>query len=188
VREISVTRKKRSNRELRDVSNHLWYELEMLNAATWMLANAGFGQDDHGLIREIQNALLESFCIHSRNLMEFLYPTTPKNDAVIAEDFFDDKTEWLRKRPPQSESLKDAHIRAHKEVAHLTYARLLVTSERKPWAFLNIAKEISEVFRVFYQLVPFSTVTEDFLSLAAQVLGVESRAASQATKSHVTEK
>lgn len=171
-----MARNERSDKELRDVSNHLWYELEMLNATTWILANAGFGPNDQGLIREIRNALLECFCIHSRNLLEFFYSAKPKNDAVIAEDFFDKKSEWLDKRPPRSKSLKEAHVRAHKEVAHLTYARLSVTPGKKPWAFINIAQEISEVFKTFYRLVPTSRVTEDFLKLAAQVLGIESRA------------
>ena len=36
-----------------------------------------------------------------------------------------------------------------KEIAHLTYSRLDVVSDEKPWPFVDIAKDMIKVFDVF---------------------------------------
>lgn len=102
----------------------------------------------------IANALLESFVIHVRAIMDFLYADRPQPDDVIAEDFFGSPDQWKKIRPALSSSLSQAKRRAGKEVAHLTYARLDVTPETKPWRFIDIAKEIAAVIDVFLKNVP----------------------------------
>ena len=97
------------------------------------------------------NALLESFVIHLRALIDFLYSDRPREDDVIAEDYFLNADDWIKFRPEQSEVLKLAKRRAGKEIAHLTYARLDVTAETKPWPFVEIANEINAVFNIFLQ-------------------------------------
>ena len=104
----------------------------------------------------IANALLESFVVHVRALMDFLYNDNPKPDDVIAEDYFENVEEWKQLRPELSETLKQAKRRAGKEVAHLTYARLDVTPETKPWRFVDIANEIAAVLNIFLENVPKS--------------------------------
>jgi hypothetical protein len=47
------------------------------------------------------NLTLESFVIHARALLQFLYAETPRPDDVIAEDFFEDPSAW----PARSELL-----------------------------------------------------------------------------------
>ena len=101
----------------------------------------------------IANALLESFVIHVRALMDFLYNDNPQPDDVIAEDYFSSADEWRKMRPELTELLKLSKRRAGKEVAHLTYARLEVTPETKPWPFVQIANEITSVINVFLKQV-----------------------------------
>jgi hypothetical protein len=93
----------------------------------------------------LTNALLESFVVHVRGVMDFLYNDTPQNDDVVAQDFFASVDAWASVRPELSELLSKAKKRAGKEIAHLTYARLAVTPDTKPWAFAAIANEITSV-------------------------------------------
>jgi hypothetical protein len=100
------------------------------------------------------NALIESFVIHVRCVLDFLYaPKNRRDDDVIAQDYFDDPTEWENLRPPMSANLEKARDRAGKEMAHLTYARLDVTPEAKPWRFVELTNEISDVLGVFLKNV-----------------------------------
>ncbi len=100
------------------------------------------------------NALLESFVIHMRGVMDFLYNDTPKPDDVAAQDFFLSADDWLNVRPQLSELLRIAKSRAGKEIAHLTYSRLAVTTDKKPWHFIEIANEVNSVMKVFLNNVP----------------------------------
>jgi hypothetical protein len=84
-----ASRQTRSTAELRAVSNHLFYEIAMLRGSVLGLTSGLIGQ---GIIG---NALLESFTIHARALLDFLYPENPWPDDVIAEDFFPSpSTSW----------------------------------------------------------------------------------------------
>jgi hypothetical protein len=99
----------------------------------------------------LNNALLESFLLHARALLAFLYANTPRLDDVVAEDFIPD---WGSKRPTEPATLSQVHFRVGKELAHLTYQRLSVTAEAKMWNFVEVAKEMSNVLDVFVRLVP----------------------------------
>jgi hypothetical protein len=138
-----MTRKTRTKEELRKASDHLYYEFWMLHSLASGLASGIAGQGP------LHNALIESFVIHVRALIDFLYPNRPKADAVIAADFFNTQKEWDKLRPDQSKILKKAKRRAHKEVAHLSYDRQKVTMEEKGWNFLEISLEIQEVMKIF---------------------------------------
>lgn len=139
----AMTRKKRTDKELEEASNHLHYEFFMLNSVARALASGIAAQGWLG------NALLESFVIHFRALHGFFYPpNTAKKDDVIADDYFDDDA-WQKLRPELSEGIIRAKKRADKEVAHLTYARLDVTPALKPWVFIEIANEMNKVMDAF---------------------------------------
>jgi hypothetical protein len=146
--EDHVARKKRTDRVLQEASNHLHYEFWMLTSLAKGLAS---GIAANGWL---PNALLESFVIHVRVHLEFLYAKGANHDAVIAADYFPSSNHWEKLRPALSDTLKKARIRAHKELAHLTYARLNVTPETKPWAFIEIANQIHKVMDIFLENVP----------------------------------
>ncbi len=121
-----MARTKRTDEELQEASNHLQYEFSMLMSVAQAFASGIAAQD------WLVNALLESFVIHFRALLDFFYPpANVKNDDVLAGDYFDDSEAWEKIRPQLSEALSRAKTRAHKEIAHLTYARLDVTPETK---------------------------------------------------------
>jgi len=133
--------------ELGEASNHLYYEVWMLESTASVLATGRLEQGPFA------NALLESFIIHVRAVMDFLYAHKPQEDDVKAEDFFDTPDQWINTRPQLSQTLSTAKYRAGKEVAHLTYARLRVTPETKPWLFVDIANEVTVVMNSFLNAV-----------------------------------
>lgn len=137
----------REKNELIEISKHLYYEYSMFIAITEEMIT-GYPP---GLIN---NALLQSFTVHVRNLVDFLYPKDkPQKDDVIAEHFFYNSEDWLRFRPPITILLKEAKSRTNKEMAHLTYSRLNITPLQKRWAFSNIAINMRDCFDVFIKNV-----------------------------------
>jgi hypothetical protein len=108
----------------------------------------------------MNNALLESFTIHARALLDFLYAEKPKLDDVIAEDYFADPAQWESIRPAKTTTLQTVHRRVGKEVAHLTYARQEVTPEMKAWPFAQIGQEIISICNLFLRSIPENLVGE----------------------------
>jgi hypothetical protein len=147
-----MPRTKRTTDELRAASDHLRYELEMLQATAGALASGAFGDSLAG------NAFLESFTIHARALLSFLYAEDPWQDDVIAEDFFASPEEWTRIRPPRTPPLEKVHGRVGKEIAHLTYGRQAVLPEMKEWSFLDIDRDVFEAAKVFIAAAPKSSL------------------------------
>lgn len=133
--------------ELREASEHLHYEIMMFQTITNGIAIGIAGNSVIG------NALLESFTIHVRGLIQFFYPERARLTDIIAEDYFDADTSWQNIRPAKSTILERAEKRAHKEVAHLTYDRLKVDAESKPWNVGEIGEEIQSLFEIFYESV-----------------------------------
>jgi len=142
-----MARKVRTKEELVEASDHLHYEIWMFLSLANGLASGLCGQG------VLNNALLESFTVHARILLDFLYTERAQKDDVIAEDFFEAPLVWHQVRPPKSEILQKVHRRVAKEVAHLTYARQDVTPETKPWPFVEMADKVNTVFSKFLSLV-----------------------------------
>ena len=101
----------------------------------------------------LANALLESFIVHVRAVMDFLYNDNAKPDDIMAQDFFASRDAWVSVRPKLSDLLRKAKKRTGKEVSHLTYARLEVAPDTKRWAFVEIANEVGSVIQVFLKNV-----------------------------------
>lgn len=137
--------KLRSQEELDRAAGHLNYEYEMLRTIVRELSTGTRPQ-------WLTNALLESFVIHLRALIDFFYtPARTKPDDMLATDYFPDPKAWEAAIPSMSEVLRNARDRAHKEIAHLTYARLDVTTDTKPWNFFGISKEIEALMEKFLE-------------------------------------
>jgi hypothetical protein len=136
----------RSRDDLKRSLEHLEYEYGMLMAVAQAMAS---GISSSGWLT---NALLESFVIHFRALVDFFYPQpNSKPDDVLATHFFSDPAKWEQARPPLTDELKRGRVRAHKEIAHLTYARLAVTPDTKPWNFVEIANQMQALMHAFRQ-------------------------------------
>ena len=152
-------RKKRTPNELGRVSEHLHYEVQML------LVSEITGQGT------LHNALVESFAIHLRNMLDFLWHNKPKrkSDWVIAADFFPSPSDWEKLRPEISQPLLDSRVRAAKEIAHLTYARLAVEPAEKDWDVRQIANEVTRVVETFIRHVPMQFLGPKCTELKANI-------------------
>jgi hypothetical protein len=138
-----MARQKRTEVVLRAASDHLFYEIWMLKTLTQAMASGIAGEGP------MSNALLESFTIHTRALLDFLYADKPKPDDVIAEDYFVSPKKWASIRLEKTEILKTVHRRVGKEIAHLTYSRQEVDPEMKQWPFVQIGQEILSICEIF---------------------------------------
>ncbi len=121
----------------------------------------------------LNNAILKSFAVHVRGLIFFLFPENPKPDDVLATHFVSDPAAFEAARGLKSEILKKAQSRAGKEVAHLTYERLKVTAETKPWPFVEIATEVNRVMKIFLQHADQSKLSEAWTAATKQPDNVE---------------
>ncbi len=117
------------------------YERNMLRATA--IALAGGPLDD----RVIQNALIESFLIHARLLIEFLYERRKNEDDIRPEDWLD-PDRWKTARGKKSTLLKGTYEDAHKYLAHLTATHL---NEKKTWDYPAILREIETLLDEFMQ-------------------------------------
>lgn len=147
----TVSRNRRTDEELREIAGILLYEKGMMFYTASSLASE---QTDHLL----RNALLESFVIHARNLIAFIWSESSNSDDVLAEDFFPDPQNWRSARPEMSTLLSESKRRVNKLAAHLTYTRLSISGAQKVWRFIDIARELQTVFELFVQSAPQNTV------------------------------
>lgn len=143
-----MARREKNDDDLKAASDHLHYEIQMLRGTMALLASGAIGTSI------LSNALIESFTIHARALMDFLYPKQSKESDVLAEDFFDDANTWVATRPDEPPAFGTARGRVNKEIAHITYDRQLVTPELKGWGFITLGNAILEVVQVFLRTVP----------------------------------
>src|SRR5258708_17002608 len=94
-------RKVLSDPDLIAYSNeHVKYEISMLLDCGNLLTHS-FQSESPDLATVLRNALLESFAIHLRNLVDFLYPGTNVKDTDVLADYFFHQ----RKRPSGFPSL-----------------------------------------------------------------------------------
>jgi len=151
-----MTRQPRAPDELRAASEHLFYEVWMFNTLARALATGVFGDG------AVNNALLESFTVHARVLLDFLFADKPRSDDVVAEDFFLTPERWPTVRGDMPPLLQAVEARVGKEVAHLTYARLGVTPEKKEWRFIEIAVTLETIISRFVENVPPEHLAESW--------------------------
>jgi hypothetical protein len=143
-----MARTPRTDDDLRTASDHLHYEIQMLRGTMMLLATGTTGQS------VLSNALIESFTIHARALMHFLYPSEHTHPSdVLAEDFFK-AGDWISRRPVEPAAFSTARGRVNKEIAHLTYDRQLVTPELKGWDFVALGNAILEIIQPFLHAMP----------------------------------
>ena len=117
-------------------SKHLFHELKMLWWLHQSIPPEDKTQPEDAYLRD---ALVESFVLHLRNLIHFFCLPRDRDD-VIAEDFFDDPARWSKSKPLV---LKDARLRADKELSHLTAMRKDEGDPQKPWDIGGLFREIA---------------------------------------------
>jgi hypothetical protein len=141
-----VTATSRGNDELREyASTHLKYDVLMLRRTQELMAFRPGARDPMGY------ALLESFTIHTRVLVEFFYTKREHPDDVRAADYAPGWSEGLPKL--FSESVLNVDRRINAEIAHASIKRLDVTEELKPWPHRKIREQLEKTLVKFLKLV-----------------------------------
>jgi hypothetical protein len=128
-------------------AEHVWYEIymffgmkEMFSPPSMIVAPSG------EKVRMVNCALIESFGIHFRNIIDFLYTDDPQPTDVVAADYC---AEWAKLRFPISQELEKARTRANKELAHLTTQRIAGAPQEKNWDFAGLAEKIRPSLHLF---------------------------------------
>ncbi len=139
-----------TDRELLEFSEHVIYEMQMLVSIPKRFLSRN---DD----TTTQNALLEAFALHARQLVDFLYDnkgTRAKPDEIVACDYFDDPLTWKKGRPGKNESgldLEDVVRKASEEIAHLTLKRM---KPKADWPLFQIVAKVAGLCKRFVDLAP----------------------------------
>ncbi|MFC1596682.1 hypothetical protein ACFL5Q_01935 [Planctomycetota bacterium] len=139
-----MQKKMPSAEDLAAIAAHLKYEWNMLIQAATLLQQLQSQHARRELAPGLWSALIESFAVHVRNLIEFLlYGATDKYARAV--DFFDDPRDWTgnRQRP---QVLNTAQKMANEQIAHLTYGRVHVAPEGREWHVGPIVEALRDVF------------------------------------------
>lgn len=150
---------------LNELSEYLFYEIEMLNISVVKANNAMRKKiiskytNHKGIINaQIElNLALDSFAIHYRNLFNFFVgKRRDRGNYVLAEHYLDrDKMkefkEMIEKR---RKSLNHFSDKVNNQVAHLTFDRIgpKFTGTNKSWDLQKI-HEFNEIIKYFLELV-----------------------------------
>jgi|SRR3989344_7061650 len=150
-----------SDKKLKEYSEeHIFYEVQMLIKTRDhfpIAAKAGWIQ---------KMTAIESFVIHLRCLITFLYPTSKRFDRdVRAEDFFSDPSGWNDTKPELPLSLKKARERANREVGHLTEDRKGIGDPEKEWPINQLADEIIPILKFFCSSADGNKLSEKVMTL-----------------------
>jgi hypothetical protein len=138
---------KLTSEKLKEYSKeHILYEIEML------LFTGSFPIPPE-TNQYLVNIILESFTIHLRNVITFLYPTDSKKPTdVCAYHFFSPPNpgSWENICPVLSQSLENARKRAHKEIGHITTERITGGSDpAKQWDRGELLSEVISILLIF---------------------------------------
>ena len=131
---------KRPPEELVETSRHVLYEVHMLEVTASAIASEVYKGE------MLNNALVESFLIHARNLIDFLFSEGRYDTDVLAVHFLDDPDRWESQRGALPEKLNTVRRRASKELTHITLKLLAVlpslfhdTPPGPRWAFSEVS-------------------------------------------------
>jgi hypothetical protein len=125
---------------------HLFHEINMCDR----LAREANQIRGHPIYDLLKNAIVESYAIHLRSLIDFLYKD-PEGDDVGAVHYVRDVEAWTVARGDRPHVLTDARIRAAKQVAHLTRRRFLDGAPEKNWYPEVEMTALAAPLRVFAQ-------------------------------------
>lgn len=163
-----MTRKNRTNEELKKISKDLYYEYLMFCYSIQTLPKDFVRNDE-----KLKNSIIEVFAIHTRNLLMFFFDEKPRDDDVVANDFFPEYNEWniIKEKNEDNDLIEKISKRVNKEVAHLTYKRLEVKEEEKSWGnIINITSKLfNKLFNEFLSSVSNDKLGDNFLVLKEQL-------------------
>ncbi len=157
-----------------DLQSHLKtveYEYSMLSRAAMELRQREVVNN-----ATVWNACIESFAIHSRATIFFLYGHLEEMSSgseterlgslrptdVIAWDFFLDKADWVRHCPAPSATLLYAKRNADKQIAHITADRKELNQPGSAttsfWDIVGVVSELSTGLEEFVTRAPAANI------------------------------
>lgn len=129
-------------------AEHIPYEIDMFFGMVEMLTRRSvIGATSEAEAVRLKNALIEVFAIHLRNIIDFMYLERPQPTDVVAADFCTAGA-WQAVKPPITNNLEAARVRANKEIAHLTSQRIAGTPPEKAWDPCRLAAEIRPLLQL----------------------------------------
>ena len=147
---------------LQYAEKHLQYEVDMLTWSAGILAFLAPHMAKGYLPRAINNGLLNSFALHARNLINFLYSRSKGTDYrtdVILEDYVDADI-VAGSLPAITPLLEEALTKANKQVAHLSLDRIQYEQAGKEWMFIEITKQILAALASIAPHIPSGRISD----------------------------
>lgn len=160
-----------SDSELREYSDHhLKYELEMLLWCTAILNSLAETRKAGALPLAINNAVMNSFSMHARNLIDFLYLRSlgkDRGEDIIIEDFIE-LSQLANCLPVMTPLLEEAKHKTDKQVAHLSKNRIQYEQVGKEWMVSDIVLDLIKAFHATSGRFPPERTGESFLALISK--------------------
>jgi hypothetical protein len=151
----------RTSEELHAVSLDVLYDVQLMFRASDRLGQSTI-DPEFALPWEIEMALLESFAVHARCLIHFLWRDGSRHpEDAFARDFFR-ANDWQRIRPSKERTIDGVDDRVGVEIAHLSYNRSRVPEEDRLWSHGQIVSSIGRCLREFITHVPEDRVVGHF--------------------------
>jgi hypothetical protein len=147
---------------------HLLYEVGMFFQLGRLLMASPFLAIPAEAAVVMHNAAVETFAVHLRNLLDFFYTQKPFKTDMIAAMFED--AGKLPAVPPKSSMLITAHLKAHKELSHLTTEREPEGSLEKDWKLHLLVMEIKQLFEKFLHTASAARVDPEFIEHTRKLL------------------
>jgi len=151
---------------LRYADEHIAYEVKMLKFTSETLLNGKMsltGEDG----RMLHNAVLEAFCIHVRNLIQFLRPSNPQKTDITILNYLNGQ-EIASIMSERADLLAKAKMQVNKQIAHLTTARKCAPEE-KLWKNQEITKALFTILNNISRYLPHEKTSNDFRYLLETV-------------------
>jgi hypothetical protein len=108
------------------IDEHLPYEIDMLRLIYKELESLSKTNPASEREQAIRFALIESFCVHSRSLIDFFVDKRTQSDDAVASDFANGFTGL----DPSKEPVKSLRTKLNKQIFHLTKARKVAAAEK----------------------------------------------------------
>ncbi len=152
-----MSKKKLNLDELSKASKALRYEWWMLTECAAQIPRF------RNTNQVVHNALIEAFCVHVRNFIEFFHGAKPSE--VRCEDFFRSGD-----HPKPKHNLKGKYSqKVNNLLSHLTYNRLEYTESDKEWDIPSIASEVNENMFQFTDAADKSLLCDEIIQYRRQL-------------------
>lgn len=146
---------------LKYADEHLQYEVEMLTWLSGIMAFLAIHKEEGYLPWAMNNGLLNSYALHVRNLINFLFSRSKRKDFptdIIIEDYIDSRIN-VSSLITLSPLLEEALTKASKQVAHLSVERIKYEQAGKEWKFLELYKQIRASLALIVPHIPNSRIS-----------------------------